>query len=241
MIVNSHYVALQPPYPIIYCNGEVGMQTGTLVVVEGPAQSDPSGKGDAPYSIRTHSHPVVSYGNKFAAVLTNFPEPNDWSEGIVWDNVEMSDVTILCYSDKPEIPHPRLSILVSGERYKDAYYDTQAFSLSKLMRQFSRFNIPMSLAEKFRGVQMEPKVKVTLIKQTPTNMFMYGLIEGYAPYLNILLQWSQDFEKMEKTIREIVDDYRAVIAPHQLHFSFDSRIDEWKPLAEHLNTIYSQL
>lgn len=243
MIVNSHYVPLQQPYPIIYCKGEVGMQTGTLIVVEGvdPSRPHPFGNREAPYFIRTHSHPVVNYGNKQKAELTPFPEPNDWSEGIVWDRVEMCDVTVLCYADKPEIPHARLSTLVSQERYNDAYYDKHTFMLSTFLKRFERFNIKSSLADMFRGVQLEPIVKVTFIKQEPTNVFLYGLIDGYAPYLNILLRWSEDFDKMEQTLREQIDDYRAAIAPHVLHFSFDAREEVWKPLAERMNNIYSQL
>ena len=67
MIVNSHYVPLQPPYPVISCNGEVAMQTGTLIVVEDHNPSVPSlsNNKEAPYAIRTHSHPVVSYSNTF--------------------------------------------------------------------------------------------------------------------------------------------------------------------------------
>ena len=35
-IANSHYVPLQPPYPVIYCNNEVGIQIATLIVVTEP-------------------------------------------------------------------------------------------------------------------------------------------------------------------------------------------------------------
>ena len=243
MIVNSHYVPLQPPYPIIYYNGEVGMQTGTLIVVVGRDQTVAHrfGNREALAEFRTRSHPVVSYGNKFAAEFTTFPEPNDWSENIVWDKVEMSKVVVLCYTNKPEIPHPRLDMLVKTERYNNAYRNEHTFKLSTLMHQLGRFNIPLSLADKFIGVQLEPKVNVTFIKQTPNNVFLYGLIDGYAPYLDILLRWSDDFDTMEKTIRDQIDDYRAAIAPHELRFTFDSRLEEWKPLAERLNAVYSQL
>ena len=243
-IINSHYVSLQPPYPIIYCNGEIGMQIATLIVLEGrdPAESQPYGNRLAPYFIHSHSHPVVSYGNKFAAELTDFPEPNDWSEGIVWDRVEMKDVTVLCYAtERPVIPHPRLEMLVSSERYRNAYRNENNFKLSTMLQRSSRFNIESSLAEKFKGVPLEPKIKVTFIKQTPNSVFLYGLKEGYAPYLDILLRWSDDIDKMEEILRYQIDDYRAAIAPHQLHFTFDSREEEWKPLAERMNKVYSQL
>lgn len=243
-IINSHYVPLQPPYPIIYCNGEVGMQIATLIVLEGrePSESHPYGNGTAPYFFRSHSHPVVSYGNKLAAKLTEFPEPNDWSEGVVWDRVELRNVTVLCYAtEMPEIPHPRLDMLVKTERYNNAYRNEYTFKLSTLLQQFSRFNIKSSLAEKFDGVQLEPKIKVTFIKQTPNNMFLYGLKDGYAPYLDVLLRWSDDLDKMEQILRDQIDDYRAAIAPHELHFTFDSREEEWEPLAERMNNYYSQL
>ena len=37
-IVNSHYVPLQEPYPIIYYGGSVAMQIGTLIIVNGPGE-----------------------------------------------------------------------------------------------------------------------------------------------------------------------------------------------------------
>ena len=56
---NSHYVPLTPPYPILYYRGRVGIQTGTLLVVQPQFLG-----GNRPGALRMVSMPVVNYVNK---------------------------------------------------------------------------------------------------------------------------------------------------------------------------------
>lgn len=243
MIVNSHYVPLQPPYPIIYCKGEVGMQIGTLIVVEGhsPNMPHPFGNREPPYAIRTHSHPVVSYGNKYEGKLTQIPMPNDWSEGIVWDRVELRNVTVLCYSDKPDISEQRFDALIHQERYNDVLNNRKTLKLSTLISRFNRLNVKLS----FPNINAEElKVKIIFEKSPIDSSLMDVLKMGkafLAPYLYILVRSSDDMDKMEQDLREQIDDYRAAIAPNVTHFTFASFVEEWKPLAERLNNVYSTL
>ena len=84
-MIQSHFVSLERPYPIICYGSEVAMQVGTLIVVD--EARDENGN----YGITTHSHPVVSYANrkhvKFSAL-----KPRYIADGVVWDRVELASV-----------------------------------------------------------------------------------------------------------------------------------------------------
>ena len=225
------------------------MQTGTLIVIEDIYQDNPQviqsnldeqqGRWYKryPYGMKSHSHPVVSYCNKNRVNQPSAIEPNALSEGIVWDKVELSDVKVLCYSDSTEISDSLMQTLVISERYNDAYnHNKMTFYLSQLVRGLRRLGIPYTIFND--NIQVED-VKVTFIKQTPDHIFLYGLKKGYAPYLDILVRWGNNLTAMEKSIIEQIDDYRAAIAPYEINFLFDSREEQWKPLAEKLNAHYS--
>lgn len=93
-IINTTYVPLQPPYQIIKYTGTVGMQIGTLIVTF-QKEGDTNGLG---YAIETHSHPVVTYEQKEmhrdGIIHSDIP----FMEGVVWDHVELKDVTTICLS-----------------------------------------------------------------------------------------------------------------------------------------------
>lgn len=242
MIVNSHYVPLQPPYPIIYCNGEMGMQTGTLIVVEGrdPSQPDPYGNRQSIYAIRTHSHPVVSYANKAQSVLTPFPVPNEASEGIVWDRVEMRDVTVLCYVNgvMSELLPNRIECLIVEERQKDAANGKHTFELSNLLSQFHRFSIRSSLYDEFDKIDSGDWVTLSITKALYGD-FYYIDGSDEVPFLYVAENSNESLDEMEQGICRQIDDYRAAIAPRKLHFSFNSEEENLKPLCEKLNEKYS--
>jgi len=99
-VTSTTYAPLQPPYQIIYYNGNIGMQIGTLIVT---VQVD---EDTNDYSIETHSHPVVTYMNKeFQSMLIK--DDREWAqslhfpmmEGTVWNKVELKDISTICFSD----------------------------------------------------------------------------------------------------------------------------------------------
>ena len=108
MNMQSHLLKLEPPYQIIVCRGEVGVQIATLIVMEETCGDD--GK----YGITTHSHPVVSYMDKpltrnvFSkrnAEIEEEPEPIcdvALGEGVVWDKVECNECLTIGFTDIPE-------------------------------------------------------------------------------------------------------------------------------------------
>lgn len=106
-MIQTQLLKLSPPYQIITCRGKVGMQIATLIVTEETRDED--GK----YGITTHSHPVVTYVDKPLAkkTLETLSDNDDcWEdialipcgEGVVWDKVEVNDVSLVCMSDQKE-------------------------------------------------------------------------------------------------------------------------------------------
>ena len=106
-MIQTHLLKLDPPYQIIACRGEVGMQIATLVVTE--ETRDENGK----YGITTHSHPVVSYVDKplvkkrlealpYADEYADDPTVIPCGEGVVWDKVETTMTKLVCMSDQTE-------------------------------------------------------------------------------------------------------------------------------------------
>lgn len=91
-IVSTTYVPLQPPYQIIKYSGDIAMQIGTLIVTI-QKEGNVNGLG---YQIETHSHPVVSYENKFKAEPNHQLSSYHFLEGAVWNYVEVKDVTTIC-------------------------------------------------------------------------------------------------------------------------------------------------
>ena len=94
-IVSTTYVPLQPPYQIIKYSGDIAMQIGTLIVTI-QKEGNVNGLG---YAIETHSHPVVSYENKFKSEPNRQLSDYQFLEGAVWNNVEVKDVTTICLTN----------------------------------------------------------------------------------------------------------------------------------------------
>lgn len=94
-MIQTHFVRLEPPYQVIFCNGQLGLQIGSLIAVE--EKRDEKGK----YGLVTHTHPVVNYGSKdtlkfFSGGRSNvWTSPGDYAQGAVWDKAEVSDVLVI--------------------------------------------------------------------------------------------------------------------------------------------------
>lgn len=92
--VSTTYVPLQPPYQIIKYGKEVGMQIGTLIATE-----QVEGDENTPFKIATHSYPVVAYANKTTASKAKQLFDKDLTEGVVWNRVELQNVSTICLTD----------------------------------------------------------------------------------------------------------------------------------------------
>lgn len=70
------------------------MQIGTLI-----ATSQLKGDKDQPFKVETHSYPVVTYGSKERAPKDKHLFSKVFMEGVVWNRVELRDVSTICLSD----------------------------------------------------------------------------------------------------------------------------------------------
>lgn len=104
-MIQTHYVRLEPPYEVIFCNGEVGVQIGSLIAVE-----EKRGENDE-YGLVTHTHPIVSYGSQrilsfwTGGETSVWTSPGDFVQGAVWDKVEVNDVLVLGVLDEEKPWH----------------------------------------------------------------------------------------------------------------------------------------
>ncbi|MBR1941296.1 MAG: hypothetical protein IJ845_08205 [Bacteroidaceae bacterium] len=103
-MIQTHYVQLQPPYRIIYSGGAMGLQIGTLIVTFSPEQSQSRlGNRSGFPRMTSKTYPVVSYVNKNLNELsddfiTRFEGGGgSYSEAVVWDQVDQSEVLTVCY------------------------------------------------------------------------------------------------------------------------------------------------
>ena len=114
-MIQSHYVPLERPYRIIYAGGVVGLQIGTLIVVDDQMLMLSQNVGSARENraaywncvglnsfkgIKTYSHPVVSYINKTdkgnRILMSDAPYGGEYSEAVVWNQMDQRDVMTLC-------------------------------------------------------------------------------------------------------------------------------------------------
>ena len=133
VMIQSHYVPLERPFRIIYAEGAVGLQIGTLIVVDNQTFERSSRLGNITPSyigflgIKTYSYPVVSYINK---VKENVSIPDSdigygggaWSEGEVWQT-NQKDVSTLCLEGGNVKWESLLEILTTKLRQCQTYDD----------------------------------------------------------------------------------------------------------------------
>lgn len=273
MIVNTHYAPLQPPYPVIYCNGEVAMQIATLIVVEGPEPASANYRRPVgnrvppammPYSIRTHSHPVVSYSNKSVGLVLGPARPNDFSEGVVWDKVELGDIIVLFHAFPGEnvsqnlppnpqweqVAHDNLSLrigsLVQQERTKELFSKNPSFSLNALLRGLRRFG---------PGADLQIVApKGTMCLHVATSEKEDDFVGTWPrskqiPWLHIAVKLQDDPDATTELIKYQIEDFLNAVKADREQTDILFRDPEFipeqnegdpriQPLIERLNAIY---
>ena len=191
---STTYVPLQPPYQIIKYGKDIGMQIGTLI-----ATSKLDGDDEQPFRIETHSYPVVTYRNKFESHSLNPFLKNSFMEGVVWNRVELRDVTTLCFSDTKMTWHQFITLLWTD-----------------LARQGAGGTIQFGIVESLSmlGVKVTPpkgkyKIHLHYIEEGGKAYVRSSQLDAMA--INIL--WDDDSEKMKiDFIAHIMSYQMAVVA-----------------------------
>ena len=151
-MIQSHYVPSERPYRIIYTGGVVGLQIGTLIVVDDQqspniqvATTQRFGNRN-PFcfyrGVRTYSYPVVSYINKEMEKRRQITsdiayDVNDYNESVVWNNVIMEDVATICLEGQ-QVPWDEMLPIIKPAIEKCTDMVTTRQELAKAYRIFSK-------------------------------------------------------------------------------------------------------
>lgn len=226
-IVSTTYVPLQPPYQIIKYTGDIAMQIGTLIVTI-QKEGNLNGLG---YEIETHSHPVVSYENKYKAEPNHQLFSYHFLEGAVWNYVEVKDVTTICLSNARLPWHEFIEFLWRDvdRRFCVAQPTIAAYwSLDKLCGgveppKFQRYVVHLE--------------KYNLDKVQGQNIPAVRSRIGDVLALNA---HAIDEDEMRKTIAHQLTNYTMILRNRQrpttaLKFAFETEDEELRNLVKFLN------
>ena len=128
--LSTAYVPLQPPYQIIKYGKEVGMQIGTLI-----ATTQLEGDERHPFRVETHSYPVVTYRNKDADSKEEHLFEKYFMEGVVWDRVELNEISTICLSDS-HLPWQEFIDMLWSDLARTSYYAEPAINLFHKLGEF---------------------------------------------------------------------------------------------------------
>lgn len=227
---NSHYVPLNPPYPILYYRGRVGIQTGTLIVVQ-PEQR----LGRVIGALRMVSMPVVNYVNKSKHLPLQLSMSEHWAENKVWQT-DVSGTEILGY-DNADIIH--LENFNSVERLRNMSGMSSGFSLSRLV-----------LDIKAMGYNIAPE----FYPQNPQGSLelMYGHLDEKTACLTannirnlnglfIAVKVSNNMDDIFVRISEQVDDYKRAVERDDITIEFRCKEQKFEELIKLLNQKYANI
>ena len=228
-IVNSHYVPLQEPYPIIYYGGSVAMQIGTLIIVNGPGEERGMPGRVVSSRMYTCSYPVVAYGNKHFSEPRNEWRFNMWSEGVVWDYVQLKDVYTFCFTKQREINFEAVDVLTTSIRMKEAVSGTYKFRLSVVLNEIEK----MGISKPALLTRMEPAgpAKVFVNRDLAKDIVC---VRGFGA-LFCCVRLSENIEDMAVEIRRQVADYLMLLKPKEFELSYEADNEECKELVNALN------
>ena len=224
---NSHYVPLNPPYPILYYRGRVGIQTGTLIVVQPQLRG-----GNMPGALLMVSMPVLNYVNKSKQLPSQLAMPERWAENKVWQT-DVSNTELLGYDNAECIPLTNFS---SVERLRNMTGMSYGFSLTRLVQDI-----------KSMGFMIDPQLNP--FNPHGSLELMYGHIEANTGCLtsNSIMNLLGLFVAVKETnlddmfvrISEQVDDYIRAIEREDITIEFRCKEPKFAELINLLNQKYA--
>ncbi|MBO6191792.1 MAG: hypothetical protein J6N98_05260 [Prevotella sp.] len=193
---STTYVPLQPPYQIIKYGKDIGMQIGTMI-----ASRHIEGDSDDAFHIETHSYPVVTYTNKNSVRGNRILFHYSFMEGVVWNKVELRDVSTICLSNST----------LDWEGFI-------AYLWKDFLRQGSKPSFDIESAKRLveLGVKVLPpkgsiKLNLKMFKNKHSNE--ESIISSPSDKLAINIPWNDDLNKMKMDVLTHILLYQmAVIA-----------------------------
>lgn len=224
---NSHYVPLNPPYPILYYRGRVGIQTGSLIVVQPFLRG-----GNRLGALSMVSMPVVSYCNKSKQLPSKFVMPEHWTENNVWQ-IDISRTELLGYDNAEYIS---LEFFAASERLRNMTGMSSGFSLARLANDIK--SLGFKITSEFYPKNPHGSLEL-----------MYGQIEAKKGCLtsnhikNLLGLFiavrESSLEDMLARISEQVDDYKSAVEREDITIEFQCKEPKFAELISLLNQKYA--
>lgn len=224
---NSHYIPLNPPYPILYLRGRVGIQTGTLLVVQPQLRG-----GNIPGALRMISMPVVNYANKSKQLPSQLTMSEHRAENVVWQ-VDISGTELLGYDDAETI---HLETFSGIERLRNMTGMSSGFSLSSLAQDIKSlgFKIAPDFYPQIPNGSLELMLGHLDAKTTClTSNYIMNLI-GLCIAVKVGTQ-----DEMLKAISEQVDDYMRAVERDDITIEFRCKEQQFAELIKLLNQKYA--
>lgn len=224
---NSHYIPLNPPYPILYFRGRVGIQTGTMIVVQRPQRG-----GNITGALRMVSMPVVNYGNKSKQLPEQLTASEHWAENNVWQT-DISGTELLGYDNAECISLLNFSAV---ERLRNMSGMSSGFSLTRLVRNIKSWGI---------------KISPDFYPQNPHGslQLMYGHLDAKTACLtsnnimNLLGLFiavkESSLDDMFARISEQVEDYKSAVEREDITIEFRCKEPQFAGLIKLLNEKYA--
>ena len=225
---NSHYVPLNPPYPILYFRGRVGIQTGTLIVVEPELRL-----GNVPGALRMVSMPVINYVNKSKQLPSHLTMSEHRAENVVWQ-ADISRTELLGY-DITETIH--IESFCGVERLRNMTGMSSGFSLTRLVQDIN--SLGFKIAPEFYPENPHGRLEL-----------MYGHLDANTACLTannimnlislfIAVKVSNNIDDMFVRISEQVDDYKRAVGREDITVEFLCKEPQFAELINLLNQKYS--
>jgi hypothetical protein len=224
---NSHYVPLNPPYPILYLRGRVGIQTGSLLVVQPQLRG-----GNVPGALRMVSMPVVNYINKSKQLPSQLTMSEHWAENVVWQ-VDISRTELLGYDNADTI---NLINFSGVERLRNMTGMSYGFSLTRLVQDIK--TLGFNIAPDFYPNNPHGSLEL-----------MYGHLDANTACLTannisnltglfIAVKESNNIDEMFVRISEQVDDYKRAVEREDITVEFRCKEPQFGELIKLLNVKY---
>ena len=171
----------------------------------------------------------MAYGNKHFSEPRNEWRLNMWSEGVVWDYVQLKDVYTFCFTKQREINFEAVDVLTTSIRMKEAVSGTYKFRLSVVLNEIEK----MGISKPALLTRMEPAgpAKVFVNRDLAKDIVC---VRGFGA-LFCCVRLSEDIEDMAVEIRRQVADYLMLLKPKEFELSYEADNEECKELVNALN------